>query len=330
MTQATEQTAVRVQRLVDSPIVGPDAHPSIGANIQGPSLIRVPDWLPAPLGRYYLYFADHKGRYIRLAYADALPGPWQIHVPGSLRLEQTPFPQEPPPVSAAAVRRAEARNRERGVKIGHSVATEMGTPHIASPDVHVRDADRQIVMYYHGLEAAGRQVSRVAVSGNGVDFESHTDILGQTYMRVFSYRRITYALAMPGQFYRSQNPLHGFEEGPLLFNPDMRHAAVLVRGDTLYVFWTQVGHAPERILLSTVDLRGDWLDWQASDPVEVLRPERPWEGADAPLEPSYRSVAYGKVNQLRDPAIYVEGDAVYLLYAVAGESGIGIARVWLK
>jgi hypothetical protein len=27
--------------------------------------------------RYYLYFADHKGDYIRLAYAEALMGPWQ-------------------------------------------------------------------------------------------------------------------------------------------------------------------------------------------------------------------------------------------------------------
>ena len=322
--------AIRAERLVDRPIIGPDAHPSIGVNIQGPSLIRVPDWVDDALGRYYLYFADHKGRYIRLAFADDLAGPWRIHEPGSLQLEQTPFPNEPPPVSPEAVRRAEARQRESGMKIGHDIAHEMTAPHIASPDVHVRDADRQIVMYYHGLEAAGRQVSRVAVSRNGIDFESHTDILGRTYMRVFSYRRITYALAMPGQFYRARNPFHGFEEGPLLFNPDMRHAAVLVRGETLYVFWTQVGHAPERILLSTVDLRGDWMHWQANEPVDVLRPERPWEGAAAPLEPSYRSVAYGMVNQLRDPAIYVEDDAVYLLYAVAGESGIGIARVWIE
>ena len=33
------------------------------------------------------------------------------------------------------------------------------------------------------------------------------------------------------------------------------------------------------------------------------------------------------VNQLRDPAVYEEGNDVYLLYAVAGESGIAIARV---
>ncbi len=40
-----------------------------------------------------------------------------------------------------------------------------------------------------------------------------------------------------------------------------------------------------------------------------------------------RSVAYGHVNQLRDPAIYEEDGRVYLLYAVAGESGIAIAEL---
>ena len=173
-------------------------------------------------------------------------------------------------------------------------------------------------------------VARAAVSTDGVAFASGTEVLGRTYMRVFRYRGRIHALAMPGQFYRARHALGGFEPGPRLFNPAMRHAAVLVRGDTLLVFWTQVGDVPERILLSTVDLRQDWRRWQASPPVEVLRPERPWEGADAPLEPSIRSVAYGAVNQLRDPAVYVEDEAVYLLYAVAGESGIGIARLWLE
>ena len=51
------------------------------------------------------------------------------------------------------------------------------------------------------------------------------------------------------------------------------------------------------------------------------------EGADAPLEPSIRSVAYGPVNQLRDPAIFVEDGRTYLLYAVAGETGIAIAEL---
>ncbi len=88
-----------------------------------------------------------------------------------------------------------------------------------------------------------------------------------------------------------------------------------------------MGHTPERILHSTIDLSGDWRNWKETDAIEILRPETDWEGADAPLEPSVRSVAYGHVNQLRDPAIYIEDDDVYLLYAVAGESGIAIAKL---
>jgi hypothetical protein len=52
---------IKVTRLLDQPIIGPDIHPGIGENMQGPSVIRVPDWVSNPLGRYYLYFADHKG-----------------------------------------------------------------------------------------------------------------------------------------------------------------------------------------------------------------------------------------------------------------------------
>jgi hypothetical protein len=33
------------------------------------------------------------------------------------------------------------------------------------------------------------------------------------------------------------------------------------------------------------------------------------------------------VNQLRDPAVYEESGRTFLLYAVAGESGIAIAGV---
>ena len=319
---------MRVERLLDAPIISPALHPSIGHNIQGPSLIRAPSWLDSPLGKYYLYFADHKGRYIRLAYADALIGPWQVHPPGSLQLEDSHFLTEPPHVSDEMRAQLEARDKTSRTRRSHDIITEATTPHIASPDVHVDPVSQQVVMYFHGLEDVGRQVTRVAVSSGGVQFADQPQILGRTYFRVFHWGGATYAMAMPGQFYRSQDGFTQFEEGPLLFNPDMRHAALLLRGDQLYVFWTQVGEAPERILLSTIDLTPDWLKWRESDPVEILRPERDWEGADAPLEPSIRSTAYGHVNQLRDPAIFEEDDAVFLLYAVAGESGIAIAQVF--
>ncbi len=35
----------------------------------------------------------------------------------------------------------------------------------------------------------------------------------------------------------------------------------------------------------------------------------------------------GPVHALRDPAVYEESGKTYLLYAVAGESGIAIARL---
>ena len=324
MTASIENVDLRVERLLDAPIIDASTDPSIGTNIQGPSLIRAPDWLEAPLGRYYLYFADHKGSYIRLAYADVLAGPWTVYAPGSLQLEESRFLNEPPDVSPAMRVQLAARAAP-----GTDFLREATTPHIASPDVHVDDTNELIVMYFHGLEDPGLQVSRVATSRDGIHFEAAPEVLGRSYMRVFGHGGMTYAMAMPGRFYRCPDGLTAFEEGPLLFNADMRHTALLKREETLYVFWTQVGHAPERILLSMVDLTEDWSRWSETQSKEVLRPERDWEGAGARLEPSSRGPVHGRVNQLRDPAIYVEGDRVFLLYSVGGESGIALAEVFI-
>jgi hypothetical protein len=318
---------MRVGRLGEGPIISPASHPSIGVNIQGPSAIRVPDWVPRRLGAYYLYFADHKGSYIRLAHADRPEGPWTVHPPGSLHLAQSGFLTAPPEVSPEQLAAFEARYRARGAPMSHDLLSEITTPHIASPDVHVDPAGKRIVMYFHGLDDVGTQVTRVATSADGIDFTAEPQILGPSYMRVFAHDGMIYAMAMPGIFYRSADGLRDFETGPTLFNPRMRHAALLKRGDVLHVFWTQVGDVPERILLSRIDLSGDWMGWRDSEPVEVLRPELPWEGGDAPLEPSVRSTAYGHVNQLRDPAILEDEGRVYLFYAVAGESGIALAEV---
>src|SRR5712691_7114182 len=126
---------MQVTRLLDRPIISPNLHPSIGENIQGPSMIRVPEWIADRLGAYYLYFADHKGSYIRLAYADHPTGPWSIHPPGSLQLAQSCFLTEPPIASPDQVARFEARWKQSGALISHDLLSEITTPHIASPDV---------------------------------------------------------------------------------------------------------------------------------------------------------------------------------------------------
>ena len=328
--QELDLNSITITRLLDKPIVEPGLHPSIGNNIQGPSLIRVPDWVENPLGNYYIYFADHKGLYIRLAYADELTGPWKIYAPGTLQIEDSYFAPTPPPISEEQL--AELTAARRGVSglgspVSHDLRLEFTLPHIASPDVHVDNENQKIIMYYHGLEGPAFQHSRVATSDDGIDFFAREENIGRSYFRTFKHDGMTYALAMPGQFYRSEDGLSSFEEGPRLFTPNMRHSAVIVRDDHLFVFWTRVGDAPESIMLSTIDLRKDWMDWTESQEVILLKPEFEWEGASAPNEPSVRSTAYGQVNQLRDPALYSEDGIVYLLYAVAGESGIAIARV---
>jgi hypothetical protein len=288
--------ALRITRFSTNPIIHAGLDESIGDNINGPSLIRVPDWIEQPLGRYYLYFAHHDGAWIRLAWSDALEGPWRIHRAGVLPLREALF-----------------------------------AGHVASPDVHVDDVRREIRLYYHGSDTAsgggGEQWTRIALSPDGLRFRARMETLGRPYFRVFRWGGFHYALAMPGVFYRSPDGIGAFEEGPRLFTRDMRHSAVSVRGDELLVFHTNVGDSPERILLSRIDLAADWRSWRASAPEVVLEPELEYEGAHLPRLPSRRGLAAEPVCQLRDPAIFRENGRTYVLYSVAGERGIAIARI---
>lgn len=289
---------MRVERLPGNPMVTPEIDARIGTNVNGPSLVRVPEWVDDPLGVYYLYFAHHRGTYIRMAYADNLEGPWAMYGPGVLDLEDSFF----------------------------------GSPefssHVASPDVHVDDDNRQIRMYYHGVVERGVQRSRVALSEDGIDFEAREELLGNSYIRVFQYGGYHYAIGMPGVLYRSRDGLTGFVEGPTLFYENMRHCAVWLNGNTLSVFYSNAGDCPERILVSEIDLTPDWIDLRESEPATVLAPETDYEGADLPREPSQRGLTEVRVRQLRDPAIFEENGRTFLLYSVAGEAGIAIARLY--
>ncbi|HCI85631.1 MAG TPA: hypothetical protein DHV68_02165 [Dehalococcoidia bacterium] len=60
--------------------------------------------------------------------------------------------------------------------------------------------------------------------------------------------------------------------------------------------------------------------------MNILKPELQWEGAEEPLKPSERGLVHEAVNQLRDPALLRDYDKTYLLYSVAGETGIAIAE----
>ena len=301
----TASSRFQVVRFNDNPIIHSGLkglEGNLGKNINGPSLIRVPAWVENPLGKYYLYFGHHNGAYIRMAYADRLQGPWTIHAPGVLHVDDAP-----------------------------------GRGHVASPDVHVDEAAKEIRMYFHQPPARGsaatEQQTYLALSKDGLRFTARKDELGHAYMKTFAYKGFTYGFGMgavaDGVFMRSKDGVAPFEDGARCL-PKVRHSALWVEGDTLQLLYTIVGDAPERILHSTVDLTKDWKEWAPSPGEVVLEPERDYEGAKEPLTPSKNGAIHVPVRQLRDPAVFHEDGRRYLLYAVAGEQGIAIGELVRK
>lgn len=267
------------------PIIQPNMLPNNeGNNINGPSLIKVPKWVKNPLGKYYLYFAHHNGKNIRMAYADNLDGPWTVYKPGTLQLSDT-----------------------------------VCESHIASPDMHIKD--NKIVMYYHGDTKNG-QFSFKAVSEDGINFKADNNILGLFYFRVFKYLGKNYAIAknknIDGIIYEKING-EFIPQFNLIDN--IRHTAVYVDLDILYIFYTVVGEAPESLYVCKIQ------NWEIVDNYKFKEPKYSWEGANQPKNYSRFGMAHNFVNELRDPCIFKEDDNLYLLYSYGGESGIALSKL---
>ncbi|MBT4815214.1 MAG: hypothetical protein HON70_05920, partial [Lentisphaerae bacterium] len=303
------------------PIITPATDPTIGGNINGPSLIRVPDWAPGRLGTYYLYFAHHQGQFIRMAYSDTLTGPWTVYSPGVLDIEDAPFSR-----------------------------------HIASPDVHIDHGQRCFRMYYHGCGPTGTvrafpgQSTCYAESADGLSYASERNHIGPAYMRVFPWEGWHYAFSggPDRRLLRSRTPNTFFEEGQALevagseldtpeaiaADPElascgrrMRHVALHRVESRLDIYLSNIGDTPERIRRTTLDLTQPWTSWHGSPFVEVLRPKHSWEGCNEPRERSIGGASHRPVHQLRDPYVYAEDGRVYLVYSVAGESGLAVAEI---
>jgi len=311
------QGQVRGIRFKSNPIIHPEMlKGNDGVNINGPSLIKVPDWIENPIGKYYLYFAHHSGKYIRLAYADDIEGPWKIYEPGSLKMEDCAC----------------------------SDIIDGPPNHIASPDVHIDHVSRSIVMYYHSPVLMSNeerplfdqdQASMRATSRDGLNFVSEDNKLGDFYFRVFKWNDYHYAIARLGLLYRSKDGVKNFEKGPnpfekLNFQGQFRHSAVLVKDNILYVFYSRIGDLPEIILLSKIPLTADWDTWSPSEPITVLIPEFDYEGGNLPLTASKMGSSKTPVRELRDPAIFEDDGRIYLLYSIAGELGIGISELKIE
>ncbi len=333
VTGADFPLRIRATRLPGNPIISEAMAPGAeGDSINGPSMIRVPDWVEKPLGKYYLYFAHHAGKYIRLAYADRVEGPWKIHAGGVLRIEDQ--------------------------------KTVAG--HIASPEAVLDAANRKIYLFYHG-RPAGRtaaegsadpedgQKSSVAVSADGLRFAPIEVTTGPAYLRVFRHGSRWYAINGHGDLLSGADlekpfqrvadvigddiaagidPVKLGEPGARADRPQrgadrysIRHAGVDIAGDLLLIYFSCVGHRPERIYVTSIEMKGDPESWRAKGALEILRPEKEWEGASLPLEYSRGGRSRAWENGLRDPAVFRDGGKIWLLYSTAGEHGIGLAQL---
>jgi hypothetical protein len=153
-----------------------------------------------------------------------------------------------------------------------------------------------------------------------------------SYSRLFRWRNTWYDRGRLGVLGRASDLLARFDPGPNPFEGGnwagrVRHVAPVVRGDKLYVFFSGIGDAPERILLSTIALTSDWSTWRASPPVEVLRPLTAYECTDIPITPSKAGEAEGSEHALRDPGVIEEKGRVILFYSYCAEQGIAAADV---
>lgn len=350
-----------VKRLNDNqPIITQEMFNSLGVeeegeNINGPSAIRIPDWISPenradPTAKYYLYFAHHGGEYIRMAWAADIEGPWHLYNVG------TGIPLGNRGVLDLG---DNVINLDNGIVIPNN--------HLASPDAIVDNENQRIILYFHsgsstyvnGTEVDA-QLSYVSYSPYGLEFYDNIQpvILGPSYFRVFEYEDNMYALTNDGTPYKAPDvnapwaPPAGFDFTNRLWdkhsnNPfqaditgidgissdelRVRHTAVRLVDDELQVFYSRRGDLLENIQMSTIDLSvGDWSQWDATyPPYQILQSTPGWEGGDLTPAPSETSSAPEDVNQLRDPYVLEDSDgSLYLFYTGRGEDAIGLAQLF--
>lgn len=301
---------LKIQRCKNNPIIYPGMEGlegELGENINGPTLIKVPAWIQNPLGKYYLYFAHHHGKFIRLAHSDVIEGPYKIFPKGTLSTQDI----------------AKLTNKQIN--------------HIASPEIIIKNDVKEIWMYYHisirGLPPFKdqSQTTFLAKSKDGINFTHNIGPLAPYYLRLFFYDGYFYGLAKNdnkgGIFVRSKTGQTIFERGKR-FIKGFRHNSILLdeNNKQLFIFYSQVGDFPERILLSRLNLNKDWKKWKPEPPIEVIRPEYDFEGVELPIEKS-RHGSTKPTQSLRDPYIFSENNQLYLLYSIKGEFGIAIAKI---
>ncbi len=260
-----------------------------------PSPFVAPGWLPGRLGRFYLYFASHWGREIRLAHADAVAGPWHVLRAPALHLSAVP----------------------------HCVG------HVSSPDVHVDHSALLIYMYFHchARHHGSAQWTYQAISRDGRMFHSvnSTPVIPTFYFRRFEVNGHVHAVAklgnMGGVLYEWDDEGRSFHRLPGILQ-GMRHATVLVYKGRVIIFFSSMYDTPEHLKWAELWPYGFNASWLPMSVSSFALSVTAAEGAGVPIRQSVPGPSHQFEFALRDPAVLVDQDRLVLFYAIAGERAI--------
>ena len=316
-SMATAQSFVATRLNQNEPLIDSSTFSDVraegGNSINGASVIRIPSWIPASErvhrdAKFYMYFSNHAGDDIRLAWAETITGDWSL------------FNGEggTSPDRAWGSRGNNTGTRTPGngvfdIDLDDGTArpfddSEVGVfNHVASPDVHVDDRNQRIVMYFHGEQRnpvrpfVQNQKTFVATSEYGLNFNPESNggedgegmrevVLGEFYFRTFEVNDQLFAYSNNAELWKAPN-----------------------RNDR-----DQINN------ISNADNEGGW--WNPSSDHNVKahwwnqRSER-----DNPIEELYRSIGEG-VDDPRHFAIYTrthinpDDTNVYVFYTAKGDA----------
>lgn len=330
--------------------LNPDTGESDGRNINGASLIRVPTWIPStekvhPLANYYLYFADHGGRFIRMAWANEVRGPWQLFNYGAAtgrawgETENNSGSETPlNGVLDLGVEKDALGNPTWRIQ-PHPNYYALG--HIASPDVHVDHANQRIIMFYHapkGGSGNSGQQTFVAVSKYGLNFNK-----AQTEQEI-EWGQGTRAV-IPGHFY-----FRAFQVAGMAMNPTTNELVAVKQ-------WFAFSNRGVLYKAPTFDANGAAAELSNSDEIgglftptenhpigtnwweSIANSNNPLAGIEAPLTlRDYSSNTYGtqrvvddRNNGARHFAIFhdeqVDRDKIFVLYTGRADASESIVLV---
>ena len=281
--------------------------PAGSSNINGPTVIRVPDWIPVaqrvhPKAKYYLYFGHHIGHDIRMAWSDSLTGNWSLFNSGN----------GPDRAWGSQGNNTGAQTPRSGVLsiVGGQLAAKVGskviaTNHISSPEVLVDHKNKRIALYFHAtsqfMPGISGQQSFVSTSKYGLNFnaihmggevgQGMREVLpGGAYARVFEVKGQTFAFSNGGKLWKAPRA------------NDAGDLNTIANADTVGGLWN-----PSR----GVDVAGgNW--WELVDP------------QDNPMLVMYSKKT--KADQIRHSAIYTRSHInskdtnIYLFYSAKNDT----------